>query len=164
LVVKGTHGGIARGWLLTAGSYQSDRASEAAVSPGTLRTFASSAGGELTYTCVPPGAGIRGGIDCRRDGFLDRDVIASGADPADASSVPGGTTTTTVVGSTTTTTIAGAIPYALIRGSLKLRDDDAAPIVLKKRRIVFKSNTKKDSDPHRIHPPSGPGFPSDPTV
>ena len=69
-----------------------------------------------------------------------------------------------MVGSTTTTTIAGVIPYALVRGSLKLRDDSVAPVALKKRRIVFKSNTKRDSDPHRIHPPSGPGFPHDPTV
>src|SRR5262245_51244951 len=57
LVVKGTFSGLARGWLLTGGSYHSDRASDVPVSPATLRTNASTAGQELTYTCVPPGSG-----------------------------------------------------------------------------------------------------------
>ncbi len=62
-----------------------------------LRRQAATAGQELTYTCVPPGSGVRIGIDRDEDGFPDRTEIEAGSDPADPNSVPGG-------GSTTTTT------------------------------------------------------------
>ena len=46
------------------------------------------AGAELTFTCVPPGSGVRIALDRDLDGFYDTDEIEVGSDPADATSVP----------------------------------------------------------------------------
>jgi DNA-binding beta-propeller fold protein YncE len=80
LVVKGNLNGEARGWRLVAGLFVSDRASEPAISDGALRSFAVSAGQELTYTAMPPGSGARAGTDRDEDGALDADDCG----PADA--------------------------------------------------------------------------------
>src|SRR5206468_212332 len=71
-----------------AGTFRSDRASEALLSDAALRAVAASAGQELTYTCVPPGSGVRVGVDRDEDGYFDRDEILAGSDPADPLSVP----------------------------------------------------------------------------
>jgi hypothetical protein len=42
----------------------------------------------LTYTCTPPGSGVRMGIDRDVDGYLDGDELVAGSDPADPSSTP----------------------------------------------------------------------------
>ena len=99
LVVKGVLNNAQRGWLLdkATGKLQSDRTGDPELSDATLRGQAATAGQELTYTCVPPGSGVRIGIDRDEDGFPDRTEIEAGSDPADPNSVPGG-------GSTTTTT------------------------------------------------------------
>jgi len=70
LVVKGRVGGEDRGWLYDPGSglFDSDRASEAALSDAALRALAQTAGQELTYTCVPPGTGMRVALDRDEDG------------------------------------------------------------------------------------------------
>lgn len=95
VVVKGTVAGQARGWLRTAaGTFISDRASEPALSDAALRSLASVAGQELTYTCVPPGSGTRIGIDRDEDGFRDRTELDAGSDPANAASIPGAATPT----------------------------------------------------------------------
>ena len=47
-----------------------------------------STGQPVTYTCVPPGEGVRLGLDRDGDGFFDRDEIDAGTDPADATSLP----------------------------------------------------------------------------
>ncbi len=74
LVVKGTIGGVARGWLRTAGGgFRSDRAAEPEISDAALRGLAAVAGQELTYTCAPPGSGVRAAIDRNEDGRLDGD-------------------------------------------------------------------------------------------
>jgi hypothetical protein len=39
----------------------------------SLRQRAAQNGGELTYTCAPPGSGVRIGIDRDEDGVLDGD-------------------------------------------------------------------------------------------
>ena len=99
LVVKGVLSNVQRGWLLdkATGKFRSDRTGDAEVIDADLRRQAATAGQELTYTCVPPGSGVRIGIDRDEDGFPDRTEIEQGSDPADPNSVPGG-------GSTTTTT------------------------------------------------------------
>jgi len=51
--------------------------------PSDQFPFAAS-GGELTYTCTPPGSGVRAGIDRDEDGVLDGDEEDAGA-PAWAS-------------------------------------------------------------------------------
>ena len=84
LVVKGISGGVARGYLFVgADSFQPDRASEAVIDKTTLRNQAAAAGQELTYTCVPPGAGTRIALDRDEDGFYDRDELDRGFDPGD---------------------------------------------------------------------------------
>jgi hypothetical protein len=84
LVVKGFKDGLPRGWFFDriSGSFLSDRQSET-FTPVTLRALAFS-GAEQTYTVVPRGAGRRMGIDRDGDGYLDRDELDFGSDPANA--------------------------------------------------------------------------------
>ena len=86
LVVKGRSGGIARGWAFQGGSFQSDRAAET-ISPAALIALAQP-GSELTWTMVPFGSQVRIGIDRDLDGFLDRDELDAGSNPADPESTP----------------------------------------------------------------------------
>ncbi len=105
LVVKGTIAGEARGWVrIAAGTFTSDRAAEAPLSDGALRALATTAGQELTYTCVPPGSGTRIGIDRDEDGYRDRDELDAGSDPADPGSIPAGVTPTPTPTATATPT------------------------------------------------------------
>jgi DNA-binding beta-propeller fold protein YncE len=53
-----------------------------------LRWFSRWPGVVVTYTCVPPGTGVRHALDRDGDGFLDGDERAFGSDPADAGSIP----------------------------------------------------------------------------
>jgi DNA-binding beta-propeller fold protein YncE len=96
LVAKGIVGGEARGYLLNpaSGLFQSDRAAEAPLTDAALRAAATASGQELTYTCAPPGSGLRIGLDRDEDGFFDRDEIDAGSDPADPQSTPAGGTPT----------------------------------------------------------------------
>ncbi len=87
LVVKGHVGGIARGFVLQSGVFQSDRAAQV-LAPAALLALAAP-GSELTYTLVPAGTERRIGIDRDRDGFFDRDEVDAGTDPSDATSFPG---------------------------------------------------------------------------
>jgi len=82
LVVKGFKDGLARGWFYdrASGNFLSDRRSES-YAPDALRALAA-AGNEQTYTVVPEGAGKRMGIDRDGDGYLDRDELDFGSDPA----------------------------------------------------------------------------------
>ena len=111
VVVKATIDSEQRGWVCTgagcivgAGTFESDKQGETETDT-SLRAKAGVAGQELTYVAVPPGSGVRIGIDRDEDGFLDADEVIAGSDPADPASIPpGATTTTTVPGATTTTT------------------------------------------------------------
>jgi DNA-binding beta-propeller fold protein YncE len=96
LIVKGTVGSEDRGWLYDTGDnlFHSDRISEAGLTDNDLRALAATPGQELTYTCVPPGSGERGGIDRDEDMHRDRDEVDAGSDPADPFSTPGGPTPT----------------------------------------------------------------------
>ncbi|MBM4112628.1 MAG: hypothetical protein FJ253_04525 [Phycisphaerae bacterium] len=88
LVAKGRAGGVPRGWhSIGGGTWQSDRIAET-VTTAQLRALASP-GSEITFTLVPAGSGNRIGIDRDQDGFLDRDEIDAGSDPADPKSIPG---------------------------------------------------------------------------
>jgi DNA-binding beta-propeller fold protein YncE len=89
LTVKGNLAGLQRGWYRTAaGVFQSDRASDPPINDTTLRAQVATPGQELTYTCVPPGSGIRVGVDRDEDGAFDRDELDAGSDPANPASVP----------------------------------------------------------------------------
>ena len=111
VVVKGTVAGQARGWVRNAaGTFRSDRASEPLLADVALRSFAATAGQELTYTCVPPGSGTRIGVDRDLDSHLDRDELDAGSDPADPDSIPGSPTPTPGPTQTPTPTPGGPTP------------------------------------------------------
>jgi hypothetical protein len=72
LVVKGWSHGDELGFLYTGdGRFDADRARAPRRSDGELRWLATRGGGELTYTCVPPGSGERIGVDRDGDGARD---------------------------------------------------------------------------------------------
>jgi hypothetical protein len=80
LIVKGVVAGQARGWVyLGGGQFDPDIASEAAWTRGQLEAAASVPGQPLTFTCVPPGSGVRMGINRDRDTQLDGDDATPGA-------------------------------------------------------------------------------------
>lgn len=88
LVAKGRIGTLPRGWRYQgAGSWKPDREMDAPISSAELRALAAS-GHELTVTGVPPGTGLRMGIDRDRDGFADGDEVVAGSDPGDPLSQP----------------------------------------------------------------------------
>jgi DNA-binding beta-propeller fold protein YncE len=85
LVGHGVLNGEMRGFLLSAdGKFRSDRAAEAPIGAIDMLTVAANAGTSITFTCMPPGSGIRAGVDRDRDGKLDRDELDKGTDPADS--------------------------------------------------------------------------------
>ena len=69
LIVKGSIGGIRRGWVReSGGSFRDDL--NALWTDANVRALANTEG-PLTYTCAPPGSGRRMGIDQNLDGTLD---------------------------------------------------------------------------------------------
>jgi hypothetical protein len=147
LVVQGVLGTEARGWLYDDGidAFRADRAADAPLSESALRGQAAVAGQARTYTCVPPGSGVRVGLDRDEDGFRDRDELDAGSDPADAGSVPGGGGTVLIFAS-----------------SLSLRDDSTPPANLAARRVKFRSAKHKDTPSGVV--PAAWGAPGDPTL
>jgi hypothetical protein len=90
VVVKGTLAGEQRGWYrLPGGAFQSDRVAQLPITDAALRAVATTAGQDLTYTCVPPGEGERIGVDRDNDGIYDGDEADAGTDPANPLSFPG---------------------------------------------------------------------------
>ncbi|PYS52189.1 MAG: hypothetical protein DMF68_02280 [Acidobacteria bacterium] len=76
LIVRGTYGGVRRGFLYIGnGLFQPDRLSDTPVSAQTLLQ-AVDVNQELTFTGVPLGAGRRMGIDANGNGVLNGDEAA----------------------------------------------------------------------------------------
>ena len=140
LVAHGVVDGTLRGWLLVPGElFVSDRASEAPVSEAALRSQAQDTSGALTYTCVPPGSGVRIALDRDRDGFLSGDELVEGTDPASPASRPSGS------------------PLPLQRVSVRTE-----ALVMRTRRkqpslatVRFSARTRGEPEAHRIVPPPG---------
>ncbi len=84
LVVKGGSNHGERGYLYDVGSgrFLGNRSCDAPVTDASLRQRAAQKGGELTYTCTPPGSGVRIGIDRDEDGILDGDEKDGKSDAA----------------------------------------------------------------------------------
>jgi YVTN family beta-propeller protein len=88
VIAKGRQAGLARGWRYNGGgSWQSDRAAESSTTAALQA--AAAAGSEITFTVVPNGSQTRLGIDRDLDGYLDRDELDQGSDPADPFVLPG---------------------------------------------------------------------------
>ncbi len=69
LIAKGVISGVQRGFVLRSdGNYLSDQ--DERVSGDALRAMAKTPGQELTFTCVPVGAGYRMGVDRNGDGAI----------------------------------------------------------------------------------------------
>ena len=89
LIAKGVIGGTAKGFVYDPSTNKlvPDSLVESPISEASLRGSLA-AGDVLTYTGVPPGAGVRLGIDRDRDTWLDRTETTIGTDPADPHSNP----------------------------------------------------------------------------
>lgn len=84
-----------RGYLYTGnGLFKSDRSNAEPLAAATLRERSVREHGTITYTCVPPGSGVRMAIDRDEDGHLDGDERQAHSDPADAASTPSTATAT----------------------------------------------------------------------
>ena len=89
LVAKGSLGAGDAGYLYVGGgAFVRDRAAASRLSDAELRERGTRRGAEITYTCTPPGSGIRIGLDRDLDGAYDGDEMAAGTDPADRWSHP----------------------------------------------------------------------------
>lgn len=78
------------GVYVGGGQFQLDRLTDAPVSATFIVNVAAAPGLEATFTCVPPGLGVRMGIDRDEDGQLDQDEISAGGDPAAPWDLPAG--------------------------------------------------------------------------
>lgn len=89
LTVSGVVNGVSRGYvMLASGKYLSDRRSEGLLTKRQLLQKARVPGQQMNFLCVPPGSGVRIGLDADEDGHFDRDELDAGSDPGDPSSVP----------------------------------------------------------------------------
>jgi len=106
LIVKGTIAGEARGALFdpVTDLFTTDREDDPTLTDAQVRALAATPGQELTYTCVPPGTGLRSALDRDEDGFFDTDETDAGSDPADPNSVPGTPSPTSTPTNTSTPT------------------------------------------------------------
>jgi hypothetical protein len=77
-----------RGWLLRNGAFHGDRSGEAPLPLEALLTRYRHGAEPVTFTCVPPGDGMRSALDRDLDGRLDGDELLAGSGPAGANSLP----------------------------------------------------------------------------
>ena len=68
-------------------SFKTNVAADKPISGGQIGQIAKD-GVAVTYTCTPPGSGMRIALDRDEDGALDGDEIAAGTNPADPNSFP----------------------------------------------------------------------------
>ncbi|MFM8410105.1 MAG: hypothetical protein ACKOCT_07490, partial [Alphaproteobacteria bacterium] len=144
LVVRTVIDGAERtGRRLPDGRFKLDRDQDGVLSIDQLRARSTAAGGEVTFTCTPPGSGRRMGGDRDGDGWPDGVEVERGSDPANAASVPAPAPTS-------------------IRGTkLVLADDDRAPIDPSKRKITFNSAPSRSGESGVVVPAAlGTGDPT----
>jgi hypothetical protein len=77
LTARVWEGAVLRGWLLRNGTFHGDRSGEAPLSLDSLLERYQRNKEPLTFTCVPPGDGVRSALDRELDGRLDGDVQES---------------------------------------------------------------------------------------
>jgi hypothetical protein len=88
LVAKADQGARIAGFLYqpSSGAFLRDSSFTPPVSDAWLRARAKGGKRRVTYTCTPPGSGVRIGLDRDSDGLLDGDEEILGSDPADPTS------------------------------------------------------------------------------
>ncbi len=91
LVAKGRWNNRVRSALYDpgTGTYTLDSQGDSAVTSGEMRTMAQAPGQATTYTCVPPGSGVRIGLDRDGDGVWNYDEALSSTQAYNPGSVPG---------------------------------------------------------------------------
>jgi len=88
LVAHGRVGGQARTWqYVGGGEWKPGKALESNVTTSNLIALAG-LGSEITVTGVPPGSGVRMGLDRDRDTYFDGDELDAGSDPGNPASTP----------------------------------------------------------------------------
>jgi len=89
LVAKTTISDDEAGFLYVgSGLFATDRRGQPPITDAALRSLAKGSGRPVTYTCVPPGSGVRVGVDRDGDGSWDGDERHAHTDPADPDSRP----------------------------------------------------------------------------
>ncbi len=89
LVAKAEIFGMEAGFVYVgSGFFRSDRQGLPPVHQAALVALATLLGHPVTYTCTPPGSGVRVGVDRDGDGAWDGDERDAHTDPADPSSTP----------------------------------------------------------------------------
>ncbi len=76
LVAKVHFGAREFGYLYNSGAWKTDNRKRAPITSVVLQDIVKHRKLPITYTCVPPGSGVRAGIDRDEDGVLDGDEIA----------------------------------------------------------------------------------------
>ncbi|MGH9893818.1 MAG: hypothetical protein ACREA0_17905, partial [bacterium] len=75
LTARGWEGPALRGWLYRGGVFYGDRGSEAPLHLTGLLSRYRRSGEPVTFTCVPPGDGLRSALDRDVDGHWDGDEL-----------------------------------------------------------------------------------------
>jgi YVTN family beta-propeller protein len=88
LTARGWEEKTLRGWLYRNNVFRGDKSNETPLNLLALLNRYKLNGEPITFTCVPPGDGLRSALDRDLDGYLDGDEILAGSNPADANSVP----------------------------------------------------------------------------
>jgi YVTN family beta-propeller protein len=88
LIAKAVIGTVELGWLYRPATADFLCSDGQVTTEAQLRALSQVAGQEVTFTCVPPGAGYRSALDRDRDGYFDTVEVLAGSNPASAASVP----------------------------------------------------------------------------
>jgi len=88
LIARGSFFGRDIGFTYQNGAWLADTAAIGTITDGQLRALVGFLTPALTFTAVPPGEGLRLGVDRDGDGYADGDEIAAGTDPANPRSFP----------------------------------------------------------------------------
>jgi DNA-binding beta-propeller fold protein YncE len=88
LIARARVAGVERGWLWRGARFQPDQSELASESLEQLLSRVEAGLAPLTFTCVPPGDGLRSALDRDLDSFWNGDERAAGSDPANPASRP----------------------------------------------------------------------------
>ena len=88
LTARGWEGTALRGWLLRNGIFYGDRSGETPLPLESLLSRYQRSAEPLTFTCVPPGDGVRSALDRELDGRLDGDDALAASSPSGANNWP----------------------------------------------------------------------------